>query len=53
MDRGGVGSKRGFVDPGAGDFPGRGGVAAAAGAGPGHPLAGPTPELGYRGHESG
>jgi hypothetical protein len=33
--------KRGFVGPGAGGFPGRGGAAAAAGAWPGHPRAGP------------
>jgi hypothetical protein len=39
MDRGGVGSKRGFVGPRAGDSPGRGGVAAAAGTWPGRPLA--------------
>jgi hypothetical protein len=43
VDRGGVGSKRGFAGPGAGGFPGRGGAAAAAGAWPGHPRAGPTP----------
>ena len=41
MDRGGVGSKRGFVGPGACGFPGRGGVAAAAGAWPGRPRARP------------
>jgi hypothetical protein len=45
--------KGGFVGPGAGGYPGRGGVAAAAGAWPGRPLAGPTLELGCRGHESG
>jgi hypothetical protein len=37
MDRGGVGSKRGFVSLGVVGFPGRGGAAAAAGAWPGHP----------------
>jgi hypothetical protein len=42
-----------FVDPGAGDFPGRGGVVAAAGTWPGCPLAVPTSESGYRGHEAG
>jgi hypothetical protein len=45
--------KEDFVGPGASDFLGRGGVAAAAGTWPGHPLVGPTLELGYRGHESG
>jgi hypothetical protein len=45
--------KEDFVDPGAGDFLGRGGVAAAAGAWPGRPLAGPTLESGCRGHEPG
>jgi hypothetical protein len=34
MDRGGVGWRRNFAGPGAGDFPGRGGVAAAARAWP-------------------
>jgi hypothetical protein len=33
VDGGGVGSNRGFVGPGAGGFPGRGGAAAAARAG--------------------
>jgi hypothetical protein len=45
--------KEDFVGPGAGDFLGRGGVAAAAGAWPGRPLAGPTLESGCRGHEPG
>jgi hypothetical protein len=53
VERGGVGWRRNFVGPGAGDFPGRRGVAAAAGTWPGRPLAGPTPESGYRGHEPG
>jgi hypothetical protein len=39
MDRGGVGWRRNFVGLGAGDFPGRGGVAAAAVAWPGRPQA--------------
>jgi hypothetical protein len=43
--------KEDFVGLGAGDFPGRGGVAAAAGASPGRPLVGPTLESGCRGHE--
>jgi hypothetical protein len=38
---------------GAGDFPGRGGIVEAAGAWPGRPLAVPTLESGYRGHEPG
>jgi hypothetical protein len=38
VDRGRVGWRRNFVGPGAGDFLGRGGVAAAAGAWLGHPL---------------
>jgi hypothetical protein len=42
VDRGGVSSRRSFVGPGAGDFPGQGGVAAEAGTWPGRPLAGPT-----------
>jgi hypothetical protein len=42
--------KGGFVGPGAGDFPGRGGITAAAGTWPGRPLAGPTLESGCRGH---
>jgi hypothetical protein len=51
VDRGGVGSKRGFVGPGACGFPGRGGAAAAAGAWskplfePTPPLSTPTPPL--------
>jgi hypothetical protein len=45
--------KRGFVGSGAGDFLGRGGAAAVAGAWPGRPLAGPTLESGCRGHEPG
>jgi hypothetical protein len=45
--------KGGFVGPGAGDFPDRGGIAAATGAGPGRPLAGLTLESGCRGHEPG
>jgi hypothetical protein len=45
--------KEDFVGLGARDFPGRGGVAAAAGAWPGRPLAGPTLESGCRGHEPG
>jgi hypothetical protein len=53
MDRGRVGWRRNFVGPGAGDFPGRGGLAAAAGAWLGRPLAGPTLESGCRGHEPG
>jgi hypothetical protein len=44
MDRGGVGWRRNFVGPGVGDFPGRRGVAVAAGTWPGRPLAGPTLE---------
>jgi hypothetical protein len=35
MDRGRVGWRRNFVDPGARDFLGRGGVAATAGTWPG------------------
>jgi hypothetical protein len=53
VDRGGVGSKRGFVGPGAGGFLGRGGAPAAAGAWPGRPLAGPTLESRCRGREPG
>jgi hypothetical protein len=45
--------KGGFVGLGAGDFPDRGGVAAAARNWPGCPLAGPTLESGCRGHEPG
>jgi hypothetical protein len=45
--------KENFVGLGAGDFPGRGGVVAAAGTWSGRPLAGPTPESGCRGHELG
>jgi hypothetical protein len=45
--------KEDFVGPGAGDFPGRGGIAAAAGTWPGRPLVEPTLESGYRGHEPG
>jgi hypothetical protein len=53
VDRDEVGWRRNFVGPGAGDFLGRGGVAAAAGTWPGHPLVGPTLESGCRGHEPG
>jgi hypothetical protein len=45
--------KEDFVGLGAGDFPGRGGVAAAARTWLGRPLVGPTLESGYRGHEPG
>jgi hypothetical protein len=45
--------KENFIGPGAGDFPGRGGIAAAARTWPGRPLAGPTLESGCRGHEPG
>ena len=45
VDRGGVGWRRNFIGPRAGDFPDRGGVAAAAGTWPGCPLVGPTLEL--------
>jgi hypothetical protein len=47
VDRGGVGSRKSLVGLGARGHPGRGGAAAAAGAWPGRPLAGPTPESGY------
>jgi hypothetical protein len=45
--------KEDFVGPGAGDFPGRGGIAAAAGTWLGRPLVGLTLESGCRGHGSG
>jgi hypothetical protein len=45
--------KEDFIGPEAGDFLGRGGIAAAVGAWLGRPLAGPTLESGYRGHELG
>jgi hypothetical protein len=45
--------KEDFVGPGAGDFPGRRGLAATGGTWLGRPLVGPTLESGCRGHEPG
>ena len=44
---------RGFIGLGAGGFPGRGDAAAADGAWPGHPRAGPIPKPSCRGREPG
>jgi hypothetical protein len=53
MDRGGVGSNKGFVGPEAGGFPGQGDAAAAAGAWLGHRRAEPISEPNCRGREPG